>query len=99
MNRDLSVIINSPTSGIVTTWSPSIDWNPENLDISTLTCSYSYDNFVTTSNVANCTLGGSDILAPAADGNRTLSVKVTGNAGLVANSSINFNAGGWVLQT
>jgi len=95
--RSLSVNINSPTAGIVRTWAPSINWNPDNLATSTLTCTYSYDNFLTHS-TSSCALGGSDITSPGLEGDFTLSVKVVDGLGNTGISKIAFSVGGWLME-
>jgi len=91
--RDLNVIINSPVQGSsLRTWSPSVSWNFANVATSTLTCTYSYDNFLTHA-TSSCALGGSDILPPVTEGNNTLYVKVVDSTGNVAVSNNSFITG------
>ncbi len=87
-NQDkLSLNISSPTPNSFvsyTTWLPSIDWS-----LAT-NCYYSYDNWVSTSTV-DCSLNGSDILAPISTGVVTLYIKATNSGGNVFSNSVVFN--------
>ena len=90
--KNLPLTISSPTSGHAFTWNPSVDWNPDDLNIGDLICSYSYDNF-DTSTSTDCSLNGSDIPAPIGDGDHKLSVRVTRTEGGEGNASVNFSSG------
>ncbi|MEI6711538.1 MAG: hypothetical protein WCK88_05090 [bacterium] len=96
--RVLPVTINSPAGeSMVTMWSPSVTWNADHEDINNLTCTYSYDNF-DTFQTADCAAGGNDIAIPNADGQNTLSVRVTDKDGLTGTASSSFSAGGWAIS-
>jgi photosystem II stability/assembly factor-like uncharacterized protein len=95
---NLGVFILAP-SGVINAWLPSVNWNPVNIATSTLSCYYSYDNFVSTS-TANCANGGTDIVASStAEGSYILYVKVVDEGGNVATSSIAFSISYWVQKT
>lgn len=76
------ISINSPMSGTNIKWLPSIDWG------SSVTCRYSYDNFLTIHS-ANCSTGGLDIPRPTA-GAHTLYIRGINVRNGVSNSSVTF---------
>jgi len=82
---NLGVFILAPF-GSINTWSPSVNWNVDNVATDTLTCYYSYDNFVSSTTVP-CANRGTDITAPPTEGSYTLYVKVVDQDSNVATSS------------
>jgi hypothetical protein len=73
------IAITEPTSGTVTKWTPSINWDTSQ------TCVYSYDNFATTHTVT-CANNGSDIPRPSA-GSHTLYLRGTDAHGSIAETA------------
>jgi len=93
---NLGVIITSPT-GNVGSWSPSVNWNVNNVATDTLSCYYSYDNFISTS-TAVCDLGGNDIVAPS-DGTSTLYAKVIDQGNNIGTTNTTFDLSTWTQKT
>ena len=80
--------INSPalnSSVAPSSWLPSVYWGPNRV-----LCQYSYNNFASTTN-ADCSLGGSDILAPLSFGNNTLYIRSSDASNNTGTSSVLFN--------
>ena len=77
------IVITSPTSGTVAKWSPSINWS------TSVSCQYSYDNFVTT-NFVVCSNNGSDIQKPGSNGANILYLQGMDNRGDITQKSISF---------
>ena len=75
-------------------WFPSINWG-----FNKSSCYYSYNNFTSTS-TANCSLNGTDILAPLVDGANTLYLKAFDLLNNISSSSVAFTyyASAWITR-
>jgi photosystem II stability/assembly factor-like uncharacterized protein len=93
----LPLTINSPTSGALKAWAPSVVWNANNLG--SVTCYYSYTGFYPNYNQdgsVDCSAGGAGINPPNSDGSYTLYLTVyDNNTGNYGYASVSFQTG-WV---